>query len=769
MEGYFLPNLTYLEEKACFFWNIRKKATRNNDAHHTNSEPSLASWINPQPRRFNDNINNNRPNTPNHNNAFGNILPPLEGFHNTLENPDWSSARFSRQLQPRRRPTTPTTPQSLPSQRFQYRPPKMTLSCHRHLIDRHLSRRAAVCDRGGSMTDSPISLSADFFHVNYWKSRRLQGGSSGYNHGGRMTQSVNLENGFGWRSNAKNYIFEWSRRENESVGLLVGGDSTTADSLADPRGDLFMRNEYSMFSTLSDHVNMSEVSLRVYSSVNDGIPKSGIDEVSANNTSSPRWNQVSKKLLYNKKRFAVYETKLNQLSLSGNYAQFDDCLLDFWDEFFPLTAMVHYYDRHTAVPRLYHLEHFLSTPCPKSLGTVQCYIERVKVSRKKKGVNVKTRFFPSYEYRLFIKDHRHRGHLEHMTGNRVARVDTLLMVATLNGNHLASSKKGVNNYYLCAPGQEEVIDHFKAVNKGLHGIAAPYFGHKLSCTPTQRKEICRLQSNFIGTEFQMFRPIPNPNAATASTSNNSFGKEIPKRPLSSSVVSSRSLSSSFLKVGKRSKSTNSAMDDVAQSSEKVHGKSRSWPFSRNRTSLRAIANSTSVDTLATKYPPKEVEIGAITYTANLLGNRPRIMDVCIPKVLGDGTVSNTWKEYCESMSCDSEEACMLQKLKVLSNQIDEDALEQNSRPDYGLLALQNRPPWWNVELNAFVLNFGGRVSVASVKNFQLCDRDDHENIMLQFGRIDGRHSFTMDFSYPLSPMQAFAIAISSLQSKISFG
>ena len=58
--------------------------------------------------------------------------------------------------------------------------------------------------------------------------------------------------------------------------------------------------------------------------------------------------------------------------------------------------------------------------------------------------------------------------------------------------------------------------------------------------------------------------------------------------------------------------------------------------------------------------------------------------------------------------------------------------------------------------------------VASVKNFQLCERNDQDHIM-QFGRIEGRHSFTIDYSYPLTPLQAFAIAISSLQSKISFG
>jgi len=89
-------------------------------------------------------------------------------------------------------------------------------------------------------------------------------------------------------------------------------------------------------------------------------------------------------------------------------------------------------------------------------------------------------------------------------------------------------------------------------------------------------------------------------------------------------------------------------------------------------------------------------------------------------------------------------------------------------PRHGLMVLQNRPPWWNVELNAFVLNFGGRVKVASVKNFQLVERPDSDHVM-QFGRIEGRHSFTVDFEWPLSPVQAFGIAISSLQSKISFG
>lgn len=39
-----------------------------------------------------------------------------------------------------------------------------------------------------------------------------------------------------------------------------------------------------------------------------------------------------------------------------------------------------------------------------------------------------------------------------------------------------------------------------------------------------------------------------------------------------------------------------------------------------------------------------------------------------------------------------------------------------------LLVLHNRQPKWNEQLQAFCLNFGGRVTEASVKNFQLVGR-----------------------------------------------
>ena len=86
-----------------------------------------------------------------------------------------------------------------------------------------------------------------------------------------------------------------------------------------------------------------------------------------------------------------------------------------------------------------------------------------------------------------------------------------------------------------------------------------------------------------------------------------------------------------------------------------------------------------------------------------------------------------------------------------------------------------------IELQAFVLNFNGRVEKPSVKNFQLIDEKNgnilqwtlwilipslDERIYLQFGRVTN-DTFNMDLEWPLSPFQAFAICLSSFDYKIA--
>lgn len=52
----------------------------------------------------------------------------------------------------------------------------------------------------------------------------------------------------------------------------------------------------------------------------------------------------------------------------------------------------------------------------------------------------------------------------------------------------------------------------------------------------------------------------------------------------------------------------------------------------------------------------------------------------------------------------------------------------------GLSYLINKPPRWNEQVGAYVLNFNGRVTMASVKNFQLVDPDEQNAVVLQVRR-----------------------------------
>ncbi|KAE8665892.1 Tubby-like F-box protein 5 [Hibiscus syriacus] len=89
------------------------------------------------------------------------------------------------------------------------------------------------------------------------------------------------------------------------------------------------------------------------------------------------------------------------------------------------------------------------------------------------------------------------------------------------------------------------------------------------------------------------------------------------------------------------------------------------------------------------------------------------------------------------------------------------------------LTLKNKAPRWHEQLQCWCLNFKGRVTVASVKNFQLVTAvepshnvslEEQEKVILQFGKI-GKDIFTMDYRYPLSAFQAFTICLSSFDTK----
>ncbi|XP_053462470.1 tubby-related protein 2 [Nycticebus coucang] len=139
------------------------------------------------------------------------------------------------------------------------------------------------------------------------------------------------------------------------------------------------------------------------------------------------------------------------------------------------------------------------------------------------------------------------------------------------------------------------------------------------------------------------------------------------------------------------------------------------------------------------------ELGVVCYETNVFGLRgPRKMTVIIPAV-----DSQNQRIIFQPLN---EQESLMSRFQRGSTQ--------------GLVLLQNKTPLWCEESSAYVLNFSGRVTRASVKNFQIVHPEDPRYLLLQFGRV-APDTFTMDFCYPLCPLQAFAICLSSLDGKLA--
>uniref|UniRef100_A0A453DJR6 Tubby-like F-box protein n=1 Tax=Aegilops tauschii subsp. strangulata TaxID=200361 RepID=A0A453DJR6_AEGTS len=105
----------------------------------------------------------------------------------------------------------------------------------------------------------------------------------------------------------------------------------------------------------------------------------------------------------------------------------------------------------------------------------------------------------------------------------------------------------------------------------------------------------------------------------------------------------------------------------------------------------------------------------------------------------------------------------------------EEGGDENAGDKESPLVLKNKSPRWHEQLQCWCLNFRGRVTVASVKNFQLiaapappppASGGEHDTVLLQFGKVS-KDTFTMDYRYPLSAFQAFAICLTSFDTKLA--
>ncbi|KAH9757565.1 Tubby-like F-box protein 8 [Citrus sinensis] len=177
-----------------------------------------------------------------------------------------------------------------------------------------------------------------------------------------------------------------------------------------------------------------------------------------------------------------------------------------------------------------------------------------------------------------------------------------------------------------------------------------------------------------------------------------------------------------------------------------------------------------------KVPTGSYNIAQVSYELNVLGTRgPRRMH-CQAE-LNPRSLEDSFRNFSKSIDV-STEFSSSRFSDIVGPRDEED--EGKDRP----LILRNKAPRWHEQLQCWCLNFRGRVTVASVKNFQLIAAtqpaagaptpsqppppppSDHDKIILQFGKV-GKDMFTMDYRYPLSAFQAFAICLSSFDTKLA--
>lgn len=85
-----------------------------------------------------------------------------------------------------------------------------------------------------------------------------------------------------------------------------------------------------------------------------------------------------------------------------------------------------------------------------------------------------------------------------------------------------------------------------------------------------------------------------------------------------------------------------------------------------------------------------------------------------------------------------------------------------AQPKQRVVTMHNKTPFWNEHNQVYQLDFGGRVTQESAKNFQV-EHDGSQ--VLQFGRIEGG-AYTLDFKKPFSASQAFAVALASITQRL---
>ena len=177
------------------------------------------------------------------------------------------------------------------------------------------------------------------------------------------------------------------------------------------------------------------------------------------------------------------------------------------------------------------------------------------------------------------------------------------------------------------------------------------------------------------------------------------------------------------------------------------------------------------DTMAPKH-----QLATMVYKTNVSGGDPNAFTTILPRydeeyLEGEQleTLVNRHKLLKKRRS--SLEQTMMDKLRRKKD-LKYGSIEQ--REEAELLVLQTQKPVYDDQLQAYTLDFDGRVKMPCKRNFILSVDPENQRLVDEFGEGTTllRHGkvnedrYCLDYRYPLSPVQALAISLTSFADKL---
>ncbi len=195
------------------------------------------------------------------------------------------------------------------------------------------------------------------------------------------------------------------------------------------------------------------------------------------------------------------------------------------------------------------------------------------------------------------------------------------------------------------------------------------------------------------------------------------------------------------------KKSNYHIFDLGRGASSVHPNQKYNKKSGNYLGKLRASNMDSSEYVLLTRSSERAEVAAISYErSNMMtqltdGSQPRRLFVVVPHLDADSVPVPNIVDPAESTGNPTISSCVRDPVECQQRQ---------------LYSLGSKEP--SYENGNYRLNFYGRVSHPSVKNFQLVNVDSPDDILCQFGKV-GEDKFHLDFKAPISPFQAFGIAL----------